>query len=110
MPRADGVVASYHEENAALSPLVVATLKAMLSFSPAAFKTHLKDFFPLLTNLIRCAGVLAGGRAVRLATYLGCCWWWHTHRPPARLPSMPAAASTPRLRCRGRCRRSLPAG
>lgn len=46
--------ARYREENAALAPLAVATLRALLLFSPEAFRSHLKDFFPLLTALISC--------------------------------------------------------
>ncbi|PSC72251.1 brefeldin A-inhibited guanine nucleotide-exchange 2-like [Micractinium conductrix] len=45
---------SHREENAALAPLAVATLRALLLFSPDAFRAHLKDFFPLLTALISC--------------------------------------------------------
>jgi brefeldin A-inhibited guanine nucleotide-exchange protein len=41
-------------ENEALSPLAVATLKALLSFSPDVFKSRIKDLFPLLTSLISC--------------------------------------------------------
>jgi brefeldin A-inhibited guanine nucleotide-exchange protein len=41
-------------ENEALSPLAVATLKALLSFSPDVFKNRIKDLFPLLTSLISC--------------------------------------------------------
>ena len=41
-------------ENEALSPLAVATLKALLSFSPEVFKNRIKDLFPLLTSLISC--------------------------------------------------------
>lgn len=41
-------------ENEALAPLAVATLKAVLSFSPEMFKSRLRDLFPLLTNLISC--------------------------------------------------------
>ena len=37
-----------------LAPLAVATLRALLAFSPDAFRAHLKDFFPLLTALISC--------------------------------------------------------
>lgn len=37
-----------------LEPLAVATLRALLAFSPDAFRAHLKDFFPLLTALISC--------------------------------------------------------
>lgn len=51
---AGALAASRREENAALAPLAVATLRALLSFSPAAFRAHLKDFFPLLTALISC--------------------------------------------------------
>lgn len=46
--------ASHREENAALAPLAVATLRALLLFPPDAFRSHLKDFFPLLTALISC--------------------------------------------------------
>lgn len=48
------LAASQREENAALAPLAVATLRALLAFSPDAFRAHLKDFFPLLTALISC--------------------------------------------------------
>ena len=48
------LAASHGEENRALAPLAVATLRALLSFSPDAFRAHLKDFFPLLTALISC--------------------------------------------------------
>jgi len=41
-------------ENETLAPLAVATLKALLSFSPYAFKSRIKDLFPILTNLISC--------------------------------------------------------
>lgn len=41
-------------ENQALAPLAVATLKAVLSFPPQIFKSHIRDLFPLLTNLISC--------------------------------------------------------
>jgi brefeldin A-inhibited guanine nucleotide-exchange protein len=51
---AGALSASRREENAALAPLAVATLRALLAFPPAAFKAHLKDFFPLLTALISC--------------------------------------------------------
>ena len=47
---AGALSASRREENAALAPLAVATLRALLAFPPAAFKAHLKDFFPLLTG------------------------------------------------------------
>ena len=46
--------ASTQEETAALAPLAVATLRALLQFSPQTFHAHLKDFFPLLTSLISC--------------------------------------------------------
>ena len=41
-------------ENEALSPLAVATLKALMTFPPDMFKSRIKDFFPLLTSLISC--------------------------------------------------------
>ncbi|EFN54845.1 hypothetical protein CHLNCDRAFT_35815 [Chlorella variabilis] len=44
----------HSEENRTLAPLAVATLRALLAFSPDAFRAHLKDFFPLLTALISC--------------------------------------------------------
>jgi brefeldin A-inhibited guanine nucleotide-exchange protein len=34
--------------------LAVATLKALMMFSPGGFQAHLKEFFPLLTSLISC--------------------------------------------------------
>ena len=43
---------SQREESAARAPLVVATLRALSSFSEDAFRQHLKIFFPLLTRLI----------------------------------------------------------
>ena len=46
--------ANHAEENRMLAPLVVATLKALMSFSPSVFRAQLKDFFPLLTALISC--------------------------------------------------------
>ena len=46
--------ASLREETAALAPLAVATLRALMQFSPQSFRAHLKDFFPLLTALISC--------------------------------------------------------
>ena len=51
---ADALAGSRREENAALAPLAVATLRALLAFPPDAFRAHLKDFFPLLTTLISC--------------------------------------------------------
>lgn len=47
---AGALSASRREENAALAPLAVATLRALLAFPPDAFRAHLKDFFPLLTG------------------------------------------------------------
>ncbi len=46
--------AFYLEENLVLAPLVVATLKALSTFTDTAFRTYLRDFFPLLTKLISC--------------------------------------------------------
>lgn len=46
--------ASHAEENAALAPLAVATLRALMAFTPDAFRAHIKEFFPLLTDLISC--------------------------------------------------------
>lgn len=43
---------SQREESAARAPLVVATLRAMSSFSEDAFRAHLRVFFPILTRLI----------------------------------------------------------
>ncbi len=48
---AGALSASRREENAALAPLAVATLRALLAFPPEAFRAHLKDFFPLLTGV-----------------------------------------------------------
>ncbi len=48
------LAAGQSEESRTLAPLAVATLRALLAFSPAAFRSHLKDFFPLLTTLISC--------------------------------------------------------
>lgn len=45
---------SHKDELNFQSPLVVATLRAVLGFSDAAFRRHLKDFFPILTQLISC--------------------------------------------------------
>ena len=45
---------SHKEELNLQAPLVVATLRAILGFSDAAFRRHLKDFFPILTQLISC--------------------------------------------------------
>lgn len=45
---------SHKDELNFQAPLVVATLRAVLGFSDAAFRRHLKDFFPILTQLISC--------------------------------------------------------
>ncbi|KAL3151968.1 hypothetical protein ABBQ32_001092 [Trebouxia sp. C0010 RCD-2024] len=45
---------SHKEELSLQAPLVVATLRAILGFSDAAFRRHLKEFFPILTQLISC--------------------------------------------------------
>lgn len=45
---------SHKEELNLQAPLVVATLRAILGFSDAAFRRHLKEFFPILTQLISC--------------------------------------------------------
>ncbi len=42
------------EEAGARSPLIVATLRALGNLTDAAFRKHLRDFFPLLTRLIAC--------------------------------------------------------
>lgn len=42
------------EEYRALAPLVIATLRAVGSFSDTAFRQQLPAFFPLLTSLIGC--------------------------------------------------------
>jgi hypothetical protein len=47
-------MASNREEFRALAPLVVATLNALNTFSDDAFRVHLSEFFPLLTELIGC--------------------------------------------------------
>jgi brefeldin A-inhibited guanine nucleotide-exchange protein len=52
--RGDAPAALHSDENRALAPLAVATLRALLAFPPAAFRAHLRDFFPLLTALISC--------------------------------------------------------
>lgn len=71
--------ARHREENAALAPLAVATLRALLLFSPEAFRSHLKDFFPLLTALISCEyappEVQVGGAG------RGWLWGWAAGRP-----------------------------
>lgn len=43
-----------HDENVALSPLLVATLKAIAALPAASFAQHVKVFFPLLTALVSC--------------------------------------------------------
>ena len=45
---------SHKDELNMQAPLVVATLRAILGFSDAAFRRHLKEFFPILTQLISC--------------------------------------------------------
>ena len=40
------------EENAALAPLAVATLKCLVGLTKDAFAARVKDFYPILTNLI----------------------------------------------------------
>ena len=47
-------LASVKEEAGARSPLVVATLRALSNLTDAAFRKHLRGFFPLLTRLIAC--------------------------------------------------------
>lgn len=50
----ESVLVTSKEEYRALAPLVVATLRAVGSFSDAAFRQQLPAFFPLLTSLIGC--------------------------------------------------------
>ena len=45
------VLARAHE-NAALAPLAVATLKALLGLPKEVFVARVKEFYPILTNLI----------------------------------------------------------
>ena len=45
---------SHKDELNLQAPLVVAPLRAILGFSDAAFRRHLKEFFPILTQLISC--------------------------------------------------------
>jgi brefeldin A-inhibited guanine nucleotide-exchange protein len=51
---APAAAAGLAAENEALAPLAAATLKALLSFSTDVFRAHLRELFPLLTNLISC--------------------------------------------------------
>ena len=52
-PQPDSVRVAEHEQ-AALTPLLVATLAALHTFPQSAFKRHLKELFPVMTRLIRC--------------------------------------------------------
>lgn len=54
LPQPKALLVSQREESSARAPLLVSILRAYAAFPDAAFRKHLRMFFPLLTRLISC--------------------------------------------------------